>query len=360
MRGRYFRDSCGGSTTLTSNASSACNAFPADTARSGGNVSSADTTAFSGGSAFRRLRASRRTGALAAATVVAAGTAALSLSSAGAAHATDDHRGGSADAVVLRTGLNVSLLNKTVNVPLNVALNEVSAPASAQKTTLTAKLDGVDGGRAFHVLRADVATARATVKGGTAEGYSNVARAKVHLPGLPLLPLVEVDQVTSKALCVSGKRPVAESKLLGGVTVLGKRVAVKAAGTTQVAVPGVGEVRLDLSSTRTTSRTAAAVALRLKVSVDPLKLGVAAVEGTVTLAGANCAAPGPGAKPLPRPQAEGPAPQGKPAEPVAAKAAPDDNLAETGGSSATPYVAGAAAVLVLAGGGALVVTRRRR
>ncbi|MER7350099.1 SCO1860 family LAETG-anchored protein [Streptomyces aurantiacus] len=315
------------------------------------------SNAFVPSNVFRRLPA-RRIGALAAAAVVAAGPAALALASAGAAHATDDRRGGSASAVVLRTGLNVSLLNKTVNHPLNAALNEVSAPASAQKTALTATLDGVDGGRPFHVLRADVATARATVKGGTAEGYSNLARAKVHVPGLPTLPLIEVDQVTSKALCVSGKRPVAESKLLGGVTVLGKRVAVKAAGTTQVSVPGVGEVRLDLSSTRTTSRTAAAVALRLKVSVDPLKLGVAAVEGTVTLAGANCAAPGPGAKPLPRPQADGPAPQGKPAEPVAAKA-PDDNLAATGGSSATPYVAGGAAVLILAGGGALAMARRR-
>lgn len=308
--------------------------------------------------AFRRLPG-RRIGALTAATVVAAGSAALAT--AGTAHATDDHRGGRADAVVLRTGLNVSLLNKTVNLPLNAVLNEVSAPASAQKTALTVKLDGVDGGRPVSVLRADVATARATVKGGTAQGYSNIARAKVHLPGLPVLPLVEVDQVTSKALCVSGKRPVAESKLLGGVTVLGKRVAVKASGTTQVSVPGVGDVRLDLSSARTTSRTAAAVALRLKVSVDPLKLGVAAVDGTVTLAGANCTTPGPGPKPLPEPQKADPAPQGKPAQPVTAKKeAPDDNLAETGGSSSTPYVAGGAVALVLAGGGALALTRRRR
>lgn len=323
--------------------------------------------------ALRRLPA-RRIGAISAVTavtVVAAGSAALAA--AGAAHATGDDRGGRASAVVLRTGLDVSLLNKTVNLPLNVALNDVAAPASAEKTALTAKLDGVDAGRPFQVLRADVATARATVKGGTAQGYSNLARAKVHLPGLPGLPLVEVDQVTSKAVCVSGERPVAESELLGAVTVLGKRVTPKAAGTTQVSVPGVGEVRLDLSSTRTTSRTAAAVALRLKVSVDPLKLGVAAVEGSVTLAGAECTVPGPGAKPSPEPQErepepqerqpepqkEGPAPQGKAAEPVAAEQAPDDNLAETGGSSATPYVAGGAVALLLAGGGALAYTRRR-
>ncbi|MEI5099854.1 SCO1860 family LAETG-anchored protein [Streptomyces sp. PmtG] len=304
---------------------------------------------------FRRLPA-RRIGALAAATVVAAGPAALAT--AGSAHATDDDRGGRAGAVVLRTGLDVSLLNKTVNVPLKVALNDVSAPANATKSTLTATLDGVDGGRPFSVLRADVATARATVKGGTAQGYSNVARAKVNLPGLPLLPLVEVDQVTSKAVCTAGKRPVAESTFLGGVTVLGKKVSVRAAGTTQVSVPGVGEVRLDLSATRTTSTTAAATALQLKVSVDPLKLGVAAVEGTVTLAGATCVSPGPGPKPRPEPQG------GKPAEPVtskreAPKPTENDNLAETGGSSMTPYIAGGAVALVLAGGGAVVYTRRR-
>ncbi|MFD9910199.1 SCO1860 family LAETG-anchored protein [Streptomyces sp. NPDC059063] len=304
-------------------------------------------------STFRRLPA-RRIGAIATATVFAAGPAALAA--AGPAHATDDHRGGRADAVVLRTGLDVSLLGRTADLPLKVALNEVSAPASAERTALTTKLDGVDGGRPFSVLRADVATARGTVKGDTAEGYSNIARAKVHLPGLPLLPLVELDQVTSKAVCAAGKRPVAESRLLGSVTVLGKKVAVKAAGTTQVSVPGVGEVSLDLSSTRTTSRTAAATGLRLQVSVDPLKLGVAAVEGTVTLAGATCAAPsGPGAKPLPEPQVDK-------KEPVAAKAEPapeKDNLAETGGSSKTPYVAGGAVALLLAGGGVLAYTRRR-
>ncbi|MEU2557793.1 SCO1860 family LAETG-anchored protein [Streptomyces longispororuber] len=309
---------------------------------------------------FRRRPSARRAAALAAATVVAAGPAALATG--GAAHATDDDRGGRAGAVVLRTGLNVSLLNKTVRQPLNLALNEVSAPASAERTTLTAKLDGVDGGQPFSVLRADVATARATVKGGTAQGYSNVARAKVHLPGLPLLPLVEVDQVTSKAVCAAGERPTAESTFVGTVTVLGKQVAVKSAGTTQVSVPGVGEVRLDVSATRTTSRTAAATALRLQVNVDPLKLGVAAVEGTVTLAGATCETPAPGAKPRPEPQG------GKPAEPVTRREAPkpepkpkdeNEDLAATGGSAVTPYVAGGAVALLLGGGGALLYARRR-
>lgn len=296
----------------------------------------------------------RRLSVVAVATALAAGP--VALAGAGSAQATggDSHRGGRADAVVLRTGLNVSLLNKTVNVPLKVALNEVQAPASAEKTALTARLDGVDGGRPFSVLRADVATAKATVRGGTAQGYSNIARAKMHVPGLPLLSLVEVEQVTSKAVCTAGKRPVAESNLLGAVTVLGKKVTLTAKGTTEVKVPGVGEVTLALSKTQTTSRTAAASALELTVSVNPLKLNVAEVTGTVKLAGAGCETPV-GVTP---PKESGEKPQGEPEKPVQPKTAA--NLAETGGSAMTPYVAGGAVVLLAAGGGAVAMARRNR
>ncbi|MFF4351874.1 SCO1860 family LAETG-anchored protein [Streptomyces sp. NPDC001530] len=290
----------------------------------------------------------RRCAATAAATVLAAGPAALA--GAGSAHATADH--GRASAVVLRTGLDVSLLNKTVDVPLTVSLNEVRAPQSAQQSALTARLDGVDGGRAFSVLRADVATAKATVSSGKAEGHANLAHATVHVPGLPLLSLIEVGQVTSRATCVAGEKPVATANLLGGVTVLGKRVTLSVGGPTEVKVPGVGDVRLDLSRTETTSRTAAATALQLKVSLNPLKLNVAEVEGTVTLAGATCEAPAaPVAEGKPADPASGVKPQGAPAE---------ADLAETGGSSATPYIGGGAVALLAAGAGAVALTRRRR
>ncbi|MFD6293033.1 SCO1860 family LAETG-anchored protein [Streptomyces sp. NPDC060205] len=281
-----------------------------------------------------------RLAATAAAVSLAAGPAVLA--GAGPAHATDGH--GRAGAVVLRTGLDVSLLNKTVNVPLAVSLNEVQAPRSAEKTTLTAKLDGVDGGQPFTVLGAEVARARATVSASKAEGAVHLAHAKVHIPGLPLLSLIEVDQVTAKAVCAAGRKPVASANPLGAVTVLGKRTTVTAGGVTEVKVPGVGEVRLDLSSIRTTSRTAAATALRLKVSVNPLKLNVAEVEGTVTLAEATCESP---AVPVP-----GVTPQGGAAE--------SPGLAETGGGSVTPYVAAGAAALLATGAGTLALTRRRR
>ncbi|WDF37137.1 SCO1860 family LAETG-anchored protein [Streptomyces sp. T12] len=299
----------------------------------------------------------RRLATVATATALAAGPAVLA--GAGPAYATGDE--GRASAVVLRTGLDVSLLNKTVNVPLAVSLNEVQAPQSAEKSTLTAQLNGVDGGKPFSVLSAEVASSKATVAGGKAEGYTNLAHAKVHVPGLPLLSLIEVGQVTSKATCEAGKTPTASSNLLGDVTVLGKKVTLTAGGTTKVEVPGVGDVRLDYSKTETASRTAAATALELKVSVNPLKLNVADVQGTLTLAEATCEtpdAPAQAADPSTDPSAAPGAgsagdvkPQGESAE---------DGLAETGGNSMTPYIAGGAVALLLAGGGAVALARRGR
>ncbi len=287
----------------------------------------------------------RRLVTAAAATVLAAGPAVLA--GAGGAHATEEQ--GRAGAAVLRTGLDVSLLDKTVGVPLALSLNEVRAPGSARETALTATLDGVDGGKPFSVLRADVADAGATVADGRAEGRSELAHATVHLPGLPLLSLIEVEQVTSRAVCEAGKEPLAESNLLGSVTVLGKKVTLTAGGTTEVKVPGVGEVRVDLSTRETTSRTAAATALGLTVSVNPLELNVAEIEGTVTLAEATCESP-----------AEPPAKDDGSAVAEPQGSASETALAETGGDSATPYVASAAAALLLAGATALAATRRRK
>ncbi|MEU9253184.1 SCO1860 family LAETG-anchored protein [Streptomyces sp. NPDC048270] len=263
---------------------------------------------------------------------------------------------GKAGAVVLRAGLDVGLLNKTVHIPLKTTLNEVSAPATAEKTALAVTLDGVEGGKPVSVLRADVATSKATADKNRAEAEANLAKARVHVPGLPALSLIEVEKVTSKAVCEAGKQPVATSNVLGTVTALGKKVTLSAGGPTKVEVPGVGLVSLELSGTRTTSTTAAATALRLKVSVNPLKLNVAEVEGEIVLAEAHCESP---AAPAPAPSSK---PDVKPQTATGKGSAvtTDANLAETGGGSLTPYVAGGALVLLGIGGGALVVTRRGR
>ncbi|MET9389423.1 SCO1860 family LAETG-anchored protein [Streptomyces sp. NPDC006624] len=296
----------------------------------------------------------RRLATVATAVALAAGP--LALTGVSPAHATGDH--GRASAAVLRTNLDVSLVNKSVNVPLAVSLNEVQAPQSAEKTALTAGLDAVDGGRPFSVLRAEAAEARATTSATKAEASTTLAHARLHVPGLPLLSVVEVEQVTARATCEAGSRPFATTGLPGSVTVLGKRVKLTAGGPTDVTVPGVGEVRLDLSHTKTTTRSAAATALELTVSVDPLKLNVAKVDGTLTLAEATCTTPrtATAAQPPAEASAEPPAP----AIGVRAQgASTTEDLAETGGSALTPYLAGAAVVLLAAGGGAVVLARRR-
>ncbi|NED84233.1 LPXTG cell wall anchor domain-containing protein [Streptomyces sp. SID11233] len=321
---------------------------------------------------------------------------------------------GKASAVVLRTALDVSLLNKSIDVPLRTTLNEVHAPATAKETALSVRLDGVDRGQPVKVLRADVATANATVDKHRAEGYTNIAKARLNLPGLPLLSLIEVEQITTKAVCEVGHRPVAEANVLGHVKVLGRRVTLTTGGTTRVNVPGVGDVTLDLAKTHTTSRTAAATALQLKVSVNPLKLNVADVQGEVTLAEATCETPK-----APKPggstggSSDGGSSDGGSSDggsgnggstgggssdggsgnggstaggstaggsgdssgsgnsggsggdvktqtgTGSAPAATDGDLAETGSSSTTPYIAGGAALLLAAGAGAMVVARRR-
>ncbi|MFD7440182.1 SCO1860 family LAETG-anchored protein [Streptomyces sp. NPDC059909] len=295
----------------------------------------------------------RRSAAAAAAVALAAGP--VALATAPAAHATGGGDG-RASAVVLRTGLDVSLLNKTVHVPLKATLNEVQAPASAEKTALTVQVEGVDQGRPFSVLRADVASAKATADRERAEGTTTLAHAKVHVPGLPLLSLIEVEKVTARALCEAGKKPVAESNVLGTVRVLGKKVTLTSGGTTRIEVPGVGDVTLDLSRTETTSRTAAATALELNVSVNPLKLNVAEVEGVVTLVAATCEAPSPagGADVEPQTGAE-PAAAG----PELASSDSGDDLAETGGSATTPYFAAGAFGLLATGAAAVFLARRQ-
>ncbi|MFF4449685.1 SCO1860 family LAETG-anchored protein [Streptomyces sp. NPDC001502] len=270
---------------------------------------------------------------------------------------------GKAGAVVLRAGLDVGLLNKTVNVPLKTTLNEVSAPATAEKTALTVTLDGVEGNDPISVLRAEVATSKATADKSRAEAEANLANASVHVPGLPLLSLIEVEKVTSKAVCEAGKKPVASANALGKVTALGKKVTLSAGGPTKVEVPGVGRIDLELSATETTDTTAAAAALRLKVAVNPLNLNVAKVDGEIVLAEAHCESPtgaAPAANPPADPDIKPQTATGTGSGSATSGGTTGANLAETGGGSLTPYVAGGALTLLAIGGGALLITRRGR
>ncbi|WP_338898065.1 SCO1860 family LAETG-anchored protein [Streptomyces sp. TG1A-60] len=297
--------------------------------------------------------------ALSAAGLLLAGSA---LAAEAAAVPATDTPQGSATAVAFRAALDVSRAESAGTTPLRATLNEVQAPATAEKRTLDVTLDQVNGDRPVRLLQADAVSAKAHVAGDRAEGTSHLVRARVHVPGLPALSLVEVEKITATATCVAGRQPVAGSQVLGPVTALGKQVPLAADGTATVEAPGVGTVRLSLSHRETASTTAAATSLRLQVSVDPLRLGVAKVEGTVTLAQATCRSPQPASE-SPAPSAPqsltptGPARSAPLPQSVAPSQGPD--LAETGGSPLTPRFLAGGAVLVIAGGAATALGRRR-
>ncbi|MGJ5756363.1 hypothetical protein FB563_8497 [Streptomyces puniciscabiei] len=287
----------------------------------------------------------RRLAAVAVSGFLVAGPAVTGEAS--AAEAADASKGG-ATATAFRAALDVS--GPTGTVPVHASLNAVQAPATAEKKTLDVALDKVDGDRPVNLLQADVAMARGDVARGRAQGTTHLVRARVHVPGLPVLPVLEVEEVTATATCVAGQKPTAESQVLGPLTALGKPLPSTGDGTT-VEVPGVGRVRLAFSHKETTSSTAAATSVQLQVSVDPLHLGVAKVEGTVTLAEATCRSP----------RANAPVAPGRSApRPQLVSRSEASDLAKTGGTGLTPYVLSAGATLVTVGAGAVRLARRGR
>ncbi|WNZ10152.1 hypothetical protein [Streptomyces sp. 11x1] len=119
-------------------------------------------------------------------------------------------------------------------MPLHASLNEVQAPATAEKRTL----DGVDGDRPVNLLPTDVAMAKADAASGRAEGATHVL-ARAHVP---VLPVVEVEEVTVTASCATGRKSAVESQLLGSLTAPGRQLPMADGGTVEVS--NVGRVRL--------------------------------------------------------------------------------------------------------------------
>ncbi|MFJ3790847.1 SCO1860 family LAETG-anchored protein [Kitasatospora sp. NPDC090091] len=296
-------------------------------------------------------------------------------------------QGGKARAVTAELDLDVSLLNKTVDVPVNIALNKVETPAqrsgAAQPETgggavLTAKVDGVDQQGPVTLVKADVG--RSVVKADAAGASASVklVNADVHAPGLPATTLLGLESLSASATCPVDGQPAADVVAPARLTVLGKPVTLSLYGPTKVDVPLVGGVSVEFSKRTTTSTTAAASALEVQIEVNPLNLNVAKVTGKITVASVSCEKPTGPASPTtaPTPSAAGTAPAtGAPAvQPAvdttagpttpAARTATGSpsgggSLAATGGSAAAVPLAAGAAGLVVAGGLALRATRRR-
>ncbi|MFJ3215852.1 SCO1860 family LAETG-anchored protein [Kitasatospora sp. NPDC086801] len=291
---------------------------------------------------------------------------------------------GKARAVTAELALDVSLLNKAVDVPVDIALNKVETPAQREGSLLTAKVDGVDQQGPVTLVKADIGTAvtRLDAKGTAAS--VKLVNADVHAPGLPATTLIGLEAMSAEATCPVDGQPAADVVAPAKLTVLGKPVTIGLYGPTKVDVPLIGSVSVELSKKTTTSTTAAASALEVQVEVNPLNLNVAKVTGKITVASVSCekpSAPPAGATPTPTPT---PAPTAAAstgtaatAQPVAdtttravvpqaaaEKPGPSEKpaagLAATGGSSATGPLAAGAAALVAGGAGALWATRRRR
>jgi LPXTG-motif cell wall-anchored protein len=362
------------------------------------------------------MPARRSAAAIGAAVALAAGTLALAPSAQATTAGGSD--GQSATATVLRTNLDVSVQNTSVKVPVNVVLNDVHAPADAHRTTLSVQLAGINGDQSFNVLDANVANTRATAHQRKAEGYANLVNAKVNLPGLSS-PLAEARLVNAQATCEAGKQPTVSANPLGDIFVLGKKIDVTVAKAApvpvKVDVPNVGEVTVTLRKTETTSRTDAKAAVDLDISLEPTKPGVVGVKGDITLAEATCKTPQGGGSSTGGSTSGATgggstsgasnggstsgasnggstsgasnggstsgatgggsttgatgggsttgASQGTSSGAATAgsqSAGTGKNLAETGASSSTPYIAGGAAALLVAGGAAVYVTRRRK
>jgi|GEM_PF-1863915 len=293
---------------------------------------------------------------------------------------------GAASAETAAVALDVRLLRSRADVPVSLTLNAVSAPATRRVTALTATVAGVQGGRSS-LLAAKAGRTDAVVDRRGARASVTLTRAEIGVPGLAGGLLLSADAIRAQADCPLDGRPSASAELLGVVTVLGRHVDVSADGPSEVTVPGLGTVALTLTRHTATSDRAAATALEIAVDVNPGKLNVAEVHGSVTVAQARCESPrraraGGGADPSPPTETGSPipAPSTSAAAPAptttsaaagtvayapsgAAGADPVRNqgLAETGGGShALPIALGGAALVLVGGATALAAMRRRR
>ncbi|MFD7447993.1 SCO1860 family LAETG-anchored protein [Kitasatospora sp. NPDC059827] len=287
------------------------------------------------------------------------------------APATTAPSSGRARAVTAEVALDVSFLNKAVDVPVDIALNKVETPEQRDGSVLTAKVAGVDQNGPVELVKADIgkSVTRVDAKGATAS--VKLVNADVHAPGLPATALLGLEAMSAEATCPVDGQPTANVVAPAKLTVLGKPVTVGLYGPTKVDVPLVGSVSVEFSKKSTTTTTAAASALEMQVEVNPLNLNVAKVTGKITVASVSCEKPSgpaatgtpstPSAVPTSAPAAQPVADAGtsRAAVPQAAVEKPE-RLATTGGSSATGPLAAGAAALVAGGAAALWATRRRR
>lgn len=318
-----------------------------------------------------------RSAALLGTTALALGSALIAVPAHAAPMDGHSESTGKATAVAARANLDVSVLGG-INVPVKATLNQVSAPADAEETLLTAEVKGANNGRPLTLVQAEVARASAKANAQRSVGDVKLVGVRAYAPGLPGNSLLSADLLTANATCEAGEAPVATADL-ENVTVLGKPVDVKqlqGGGEKNIEVPSVGTVDLTLEEVTTTDSTGAAIALRLSYTVNPANLNVVKATGEIVLAEATCATPSDTGHDAPGDDTPGDdATEGQTSggsndssgadggstgnDPVTQTGDDGTNLAETGGSSSTAVIGGVGAAVLLLGGGTLYAMRRR-
>ncbi|MFR9675748.1 LAETG motif-containing sortase-dependent surface protein [Streptomyces sp. TR02-1] len=292
---------------------------------------------------------------------------------------------GEATAVSATTDLEVSVLGG-VKVPVTASLNAVEAPEDADRTLLTADVQGVADGQPVRLVKAEVAHSSAKADASRATGAVKLVGVRAFAPGLTLKPLVKADLLEAEASCVRGQKPAASAEL-EDIEVLGEPVDVEALKSSQgqeVKVPGVGNVDLELEQVTTTEEEGAATALSLSYAVNPLNLGVVKASGEITLAEATCAMPTAGEETSGGTTggsegssggesggtsgaggaagtggSEGSDSGSSSGGGATPQTGEGTDLAETGAGSATVLVGGIGAAVLFAGGATLFLMRRR-
>ncbi|MGP3983079.1 SCO1860 family LAETG-anchored protein [Streptomyces sp. KR80] len=283
---------------------------------------------------------------------------------------------GKATAVAARADLDVSV-NGVGTVPVKAALNDVSAPEDAERTLLTAEVNGANKGQPLTLVKAEVARASAKGNAQRSVGDVKLVGVRAYAPGLSATPLLSADVLQATASCEKGKKPTAKAALADKVSVLGTPVTVDGPGSQHVAVPGVGTVDLVLEEASTTDSMGAATALRLTYTVNPAAIGVVKASGEIVLAEATCTMPGGSGATDGGSDgggSDGGTTDGQSSGGSGSNGGEGDDsggnqpgtqtgdgggdLAETGSSSATPIIAGVGGALVLAGGAMYLIRRR--
>lgn len=205
-------------------------------------------------------RAAVRRAALRRAAALLAVTALTALPVAAPARA-DTPEAGRADAVTAELALDVSLLNSTVDVPVDIALNKVESPAEQHGSVLSANVAGVAQPGPVTLVKADVGSSVTHLDAQGASAAVQLLNADVHAPGLPASTLLGLRALSASVSCPVDGSPTATVNMPATLSVLGHQVSLRAIGPTHVDVPAIGSVDIEFAPRSTTSSTAAAAAL---------------------------------------------------------------------------------------------------